>query len=255
MERTQTPGRDRVRRDRGRARALDFRTRERAPRRRARGDALVDLGREQPDDADGRRLQRAFRGRAGGRGPDDPGPDGRGRCRGACERGHHARRSPTATDSRRCGSGLFGRGRTLSFGARLSRRSGRRTASPSRTSRPRTASTRQASWSREPVFRFRRLRRASCPPGWAAIPSPSGDRAARTGGGRLLERDAKTTRSRTTASTSTRRDPVSAYRTTEQQQELYDLYLSGQGAPANPPGTSSHESGTAVDVAEPSCAT
>ncbi len=45
--------------------------------------------------------------------------------------------------------------------------------------------------------------------------------------------------------------PASAYRTTEQQQELYDLYLSGQGAPANPPGTSSHESGAAVDVAEP----
>jgi LysM repeat protein len=44
---------------------------------------------------------------------------------------------------------------------------------------------------------------------------------------------------------------ASAYRTTAQQQELYDLYLSGQGAPANPPGTSSHESGTAVDVAEP----
>jgi len=46
--------------------------------------------------------------------------------------------------------------------------------------------------------------------------------------------------------------PASAYRTTAQQQELYDLYLSGQGAPANPPGTSSHETGTAVDVAEPS---
>lgn len=45
--------------------------------------------------------------------------------------------------------------------------------------------------------------------------------------------------------------PASAYRTSEQQQELYDLYLSGQGAPANPPGTSSHESGVAVDVAEP----
>jgi LysM repeat protein len=45
--------------------------------------------------------------------------------------------------------------------------------------------------------------------------------------------------------------PVSAYRTSEQQQELYDLYLSGEGAPANPPGTSSHETGTAVDVAEP----
>ncbi len=45
--------------------------------------------------------------------------------------------------------------------------------------------------------------------------------------------------------------PASAYRTPEQQQELYDLYLSGQGAPANPPGTSTHETGTAVDVAEP----
>ena len=45
--------------------------------------------------------------------------------------------------------------------------------------------------------------------------------------------------------------PVSAYRTSEQQQELYDLYLAGEGAPANPPGTSSHETGTAVDVAEP----
>jgi LysM repeat protein len=45
--------------------------------------------------------------------------------------------------------------------------------------------------------------------------------------------------------------PVSGYRTTEQQQQLYDLYLAGQGPPANPPGTSSHESGIAVDLAEP----
>jgi LysM repeat protein len=45
--------------------------------------------------------------------------------------------------------------------------------------------------------------------------------------------------------------PMSAYRTYEQQAELYDLYLSGQGAPANPPGSSSHEVGTAVDVATP----
>jgi LysM repeat protein len=40
-------------------------------------------------------------------------------------------------------------------------------------------------------------------------------------------------------------------RTYDQQAELYNLYLSGQGAPANPPGTSSHELGTAVDVATP----
>jgi LysM repeat protein len=45
--------------------------------------------------------------------------------------------------------------------------------------------------------------------------------------------------------------PLSAYRTYEQQAELYDLYLSGAGAPANVPGTSSHELGTAVDVATP----
>jgi LAS superfamily LD-carboxypeptidase LdcB len=44
---------------------------------------------------------------------------------------------------------------------------------------------------------------------------------------------------------------LSAYRTYDQQAELYNLYLSGQGAPANPPGTSSHELGTAVDVATP----
>jgi LysM repeat protein len=45
--------------------------------------------------------------------------------------------------------------------------------------------------------------------------------------------------------------PVSAHRTSAQQDYLYNLYLSGQGAPANPPGTSSHESGNAVDVASP----
>jgi len=45
--------------------------------------------------------------------------------------------------------------------------------------------------------------------------------------------------------------PLSAYRTYEQQSYLYDLYLSGAGAPANPPGSSSHEYGTAVDLASP----
>ena len=34
--------------------------------------------------------------------------------------------------------------------------------------------------------------------------------------------------------------PQSAYRTADQQAELYDLFLSGQGAPADPPGSSSH---------------
>jgi len=44
---------------------------------------------------------------------------------------------------------------------------------------------------------------------------------------------------------------VSAFRTYEQQAYLYDLFLSGQGEPANPPGTSSHETGNAVDLATP----
>jgi LysM repeat protein len=45
--------------------------------------------------------------------------------------------------------------------------------------------------------------------------------------------------------------PVSAYRTYEQQAELYRAFLAGYGAPANPPGSSSHELGTAVDVESP----
>lgn len=44
---------------------------------------------------------------------------------------------------------------------------------------------------------------------------------------------------------------LSGYRTWAQQAYLYDLYLAGLGAPANPPGTSSHEYGTAVDLASP----
>jgi LysM repeat protein len=46
--------------------------------------------------------------------------------------------------------------------------------------------------------------------------------------------------------------PLSAYRTYDQQAYLYEQYVSGQGAPANPPGTSSHELGIAVDLADPS---
>jgi D-alanyl-D-alanine carboxypeptidase/LysM domain len=45
--------------------------------------------------------------------------------------------------------------------------------------------------------------------------------------------------------------PLSAYRTYEQQAELYEAFLAGYGAPANAPGTSSHELGTAVDVETP----
>ena len=42
--------------------------------------------------------------------------------------------------------------------------------------------------------------------------------------------------------------PLSAYRTYDQQAQLYDEYLNGTGPPAAPPGTSNHENGTAVDV-------
>ena len=42
--------------------------------------------------------------------------------------------------------------------------------------------------------------------------------------------------------------PVSAYRTYEQQAQLYEQYLAGEGAPANPPGSSTHELGVSVDV-------
>jgi LysM repeat protein len=45
--------------------------------------------------------------------------------------------------------------------------------------------------------------------------------------------------------------PLSAYRTYAQQSQLYGAFLAGHGAPANPPGTSSHESGTAVDLQTP----
>ena len=45
--------------------------------------------------------------------------------------------------------------------------------------------------------------------------------------------------------------PLSAYRTYEQQAELYEAFRAGHGAPANPPGSSSHELGTAVDVETP----
>jgi hypothetical protein len=45
--------------------------------------------------------------------------------------------------------------------------------------------------------------------------------------------------------------PLSAYRTYEHQAQLYQAFLAGYGAPANPPGTSSHELGTAVDVETP----
>lgn len=37
-------------------------------------------------------------------------------------------------------------------------------------------------------------------------------------------------------------------RTRDEQNRLYQLFLAGKGAPANPPGTSKHETGDAVDA-------
>ena len=48
--------------------------------------------------------------------------------------------------------------------------------------------------------------------------------------------------------------PLSGYRTYDEQAYLYDLYLSGLGEPANPPGTSTHELGVAVGTSPtPAC--
>jgi len=45
--------------------------------------------------------------------------------------------------------------------------------------------------------------------------------------------------------------PMSAYRTYEQQLELWRLYVSGVGQEAAPPGTSAHGLGRAIDLALP----
>jgi LysM repeat protein len=49
--------------------------------------------------------------------------------------------------------------------------------------------------------------------------------------------------------------PLSAYRSYGQQLYLYNLFISGQGNPAALPGTSSHEYGIALDLADPSMRT
>ena len=43
-------------------------------------------------------------------------------------------------------------------------------------------------------------------------------------------------------------DIQSGFRSAADQQRLYDLFLAGDGAPANPPGRSLHEKGLAVDA-------
>jgi LysM repeat protein len=91
---------------------------------------------------------------------------------------------------------------------------------------------------------------SATPAGMGTIPSPSGDLALEPGAAESWNAMRSDSLSNFGVDLYPE-GPASAYRTTEQQQELYDLYLSGEGAPANPPGTSSHETGTAVDVAEP----
>jgi hypothetical protein len=49
--------------------------------------------------------------------------------------------------------------------------------------------------------------------------------------------------------------PLSAYRSYAQQLYLYELYVSGQGNLAAEPGSSSHEYGVAVDLADPAMRT
>lgn len=45
--------------------------------------------------------------------------------------------------------------------------------------------------------------------------------------------------------------PLSAYRSYAEQAQMYQAYLAGTGPMAAPPGTSAHELGLAVDLAEP----
>ena len=142
----------------------------------------------------------------------------------------------------RCGSGRVGRRAHGRLGRDPLVDRAPRTASPSRTSRPRMDSTRQASWSREPVFRFRRRPRLRARRD-GHDPFALGRRAARAGGCRVLERDAKRfalelwrrplpggPRVRVIARRSSSRSSTTST-------------SRAQGAPANPPGTSSHETG------------
>ena len=91
---------------------------------------------------------------------------------------------------------------------------------------------------------------ATVPPGMGYVPSPYGDLP-------LLPGAASAWNSMRAESLSVYgvdlhpAGSLSAYRTAEQQAGLYQAFLAGYGAPANPPGTSSHESGIAVDLASP----
>jgi LysM repeat protein len=87
-------------------------------------------------------------------------------------------------------------------------------------------------------------------PGLGAIPSPWGDlylEASAADAWNAMRQDSLTNYGQDLYP----QGPLSAYRTSDQQAQLYDLFLSGQGAPANPPGLSSHQLGTSVDVATP----
>ena len=107
--------------------------------------------------------------------------------------------------------------------SRAPRSSGSRARRPPPRPRPRRPSPRARRRRPCPPTGRRRSTRRSAPPTWPRTRPPPGSRCARRG-------------SRPTGSTSTRPASLSAYRTWEQQSYLYDLYLAGLGAPANPPG-------------------
>lgn len=76
-------------------------------------------------------------------------------------------------------------------------------------------------------------------------------RLASIGGGKFLREDVAAAYLRmkdAAASVGIQLVPASAFRTKEEQERLYKLYLAGQGNLAAPPGFSNHQNGRAVDL-------
>ncbi len=91
---------------------------------------------------------------------------------------------------------------------------------------------------------------ATAPPGMGSVPSPYGQlplAAAAADAWNAMRSEALSSYGMDIYPAGT----ASAYRTYQQQAELYEAFLAGYGAPANPPGSSSHELGTAVDLQTP----
>ena len=91
---------------------------------------------------------------------------------------------------------------------------------------------------------------ATAPPGMGSVPSPYGQlplAGAAADAWNAMRSEALSSYGMDIYPAGT----ASAYRTYQQQAELYEAFLAGYGAPANPPGSSSHELGTAVDLQTP----